>query len=148
MSRKQSEKQTKERVAKFGEVFTPPHIVAQMCDMLEAESPGCFEPQKTFLEPSCGDGAFVLEILRRKFNRCRTRKDYAAALDSVYAFEIQADNVEDCIENVINLCKEYFEPTRAERELIEDHVIQCDGLKVMKLLARWKEEDADVDYKQ
>ena len=141
MSRKQGRKQTKERVAKFGEVFTPPHIVAQMCDMLEAESPGCFEPQKTFLEPSCGDGAFVLEILRRKFDRCRKRSEFAQALDSVYGMEIQADNVEDCIANVTALCERYFNPTKAELETINDHIIQCDGLKVMKLLARWKEGD-------
>lgn len=124
-----------ERVKKFGEVFTPVKTVREMCDMLEAESPGCFEPERTFLEPACGDGAFVAEILRRKFDRCKCRRDYTVALESVYGFEIQADNVDRCIQNLTFLCCQYFKPTKAEGQIICDHIIQCDGLKVMKMLA-------------
>ena len=82
-----------ERIRKYGEVFTPPDVVSHMCDMLEDESPGAFAPDKTFLEPTCGDGAFVVEILRRKFDNCRTRSDFTAAINSVYGLEIQADNM-------------------------------------------------------
>lgn len=124
----------RERVRKYGEVFTPPEIVSHMCDLLEAESPGAFAIEKTFLEPSCGDGAFILEILRRKFTGCRTHDDYRAALESVYGFEIQADNVAACIENVTALCREYFKPNRDDLQLINDHIIMCDSPKVMKLL--------------
>ena len=126
----------KARIREFGEVFTPPHIVSQMCDMLEAENPEAdvFAPETTFLEPTCGDGAFVLEILRRKFDRCEKRADFTAALRSVYGMELQADNVAACIENVTALCRERFEPTRAELEIINDHIIQADALKVMKMM--------------
>jgi hypothetical protein len=55
--------------------------------------------------------------------------------------ELQADNVQDCIENVKTLCGQYFKPTRAELQMIEDHIIQCDALKVMKLLARYGEKE-------
>ena len=133
-----------EKIRQFGEVFTPGWCVRDMCDMLQAENDDrdVFAPETTFLEPSCGDGAFILEILRRKFDRCKCRRDlYIVALESVYGFEIQADNVEKCIENVTALCWKYFRVTRAEREIIEDHIIQCDGLKVMKLLARMQEEE-------
>lgn len=126
-----------ERVKKFGEVFTSVKTVREMCDMLEEESPGCFEPERTFLEPTCGTGAFVLEILRRKFERCKCRLDYRIALESVYGFEIQADNVDKCIENVKALCSEYFRPTQGDIQIINDHIIQCDALKVMKLLAQF-----------
>lgn len=44
--------------------------------------------------------------------------------------------MERCIENVVALCGAYFKPTLAEMEIINDHIIQCDGLKVMKLLER------------
>lgn len=125
-----------EKVKKFGEVFTPVKTVRDMCDMLETESPGCFEPGRTFLEPACGEGAFVAEILRRKFDRCKRRRDYTVALESVYGFEIQADNVEKCIQNLTILCCQYFKPTKAEEQIISDHIIQCDGLKVMKMLAK------------
>lgn len=131
----------RERVRKYGEVFTPPEVVSHMCDLLEAESPGAFGIEKTFLEPSCGDGAFILEILRRKFAGCRTREDYRAAIGSVYGFEIQADNVEKCIENVTALCREYFRPNKEDLQIISDHVILCDGLKVMKLLHKSEKID-------
>ncbi len=126
---------SRERVQKFAEVFTPEHIVRDMCDMLEREDPDAFLPEKTFLEPTCGEGAFVLEILRRKFARCRTRKDYSTAIKSVYAMEIQADNVQITIDAVTALCREHFKPTKEDYQTIDDHIIQCDSLKVMRLLA-------------
>lgn len=126
---------SKERVAKYGEVFTPQRIVDRMCDMLEEEKPGAFEPERTFLEPSCGEGAFILEILRRKFANCKKRQDYTTALESVYGFELLADNVEATIQKITALCESIFKLTKAEREIISDHIIQCDALKILKLLS-------------
>jgi len=132
----------RERIRKYGEVFTPPEVVSNMCDILEEESPGAFAIEKTFLEPACGDGAFILEILRRKFAGCRAREDYRAAIESVYGFELQADNVAACIANVTALCREYFRPTKEDLQTISDHVILCDGLKVMRMMARMNEREA------
>lgn len=131
----------KDRVRIYGEVFTPAHIVTKMCDMLEQENPGCFEPGTTFLEPTCGDGAFVLEILRRKFLLCSHRRDFTEALRSLYAMEIQADNVEKTIARVTELCREYFTPTKQELQIISDHVIQADSLKVMRMIADMNERE-------
>lgn len=125
-----------ERIKKYGEVFTPLKTVVDMCDLLETESAmDAFAPERTFLEPTCGDGAFIIEILRRKFKRCKRRQDYTTALKSVYGLEIQPDNVAACIENVKALCAEYFKPTKAEVEIINDHIIMCDALKVMRMMA-------------
>ena len=63
----------KERVKKFGEVFTPEWMVRKMCDELEENSPGAFDIDSTFLEPTCGDGVFVEEILRRIENNLDPR---------------------------------------------------------------------------
>lgn len=126
---------SKDRVSRYGEVFTPPHIVKQMCDTLEENNPGAFAPGKTFLEPTCGEGAFIIEILGRKFANCKTRKDYTVSLKSVYGFELLADNVAVTIQNVTDMCEEHFKPTKEEREIIRDHIIQCDALKVLKLLS-------------
>lgn len=130
-----------DRVRIYGEVFTPAHIVTKMCDMLEQENPGCFEPGTTFLEPTCGDGAFVLELLRRKFLLCSHRRDFTEALRSLYAMEIQADNVEKTIARVTELCREYFTPTKQELQIINDHVIQADSLKVMRMIADMNERE-------
>lgn len=125
----------KERVQKYGEVFTPQWVVDDMCDMLLKDNPDCYLPEKTFLEPACGEGVFLLEILRRKFANCKNRSDYSVALKSVYGFEIQADNVEKTIQNITDLCWEYFKPSKDDLETIKNHIIMCDGLKVMKMLA-------------
>ena len=122
------------------EIFTPDWLVKDMCDMLAAESPNedIFAPERTFLEPTCGDGNFVVEILRRKFDRCCFRQDYTTALKSVYGLDIQADNIEECIRRVTELCKRYFKPTKEELQIINDHYIMCDSLKIMRMMADGK----------
>jgi hypothetical protein len=118
------------------EVFTPDWLVKDMCDMLERENleDDVFSPWHTFLEPSCGDGNFVVEILKRKFSRCTCRTDYTIALKSVYGMDIQADNISECILRVTELCKRYFKPTKQELQIINDHYIMCDSLKIMKMI--------------
>lgn len=126
----------KEKVRKYGEVFTPQWVVEKMCDALEEESGAFDDIDKTFLEPSCGDGVFILEILKRKFKLCKKKSDYIRAIESVYGFEIQDDNVDKCINNVIDFCKKYFNPNKNDIQVIKEHIILCDSLKVMKLLSK------------
>ena len=138
----------KERIQKFGEVFTPQWMVEKMCDELPANA---FDPGKTFLEPACGDGVFVCEVLRRKFRRCRKRSDYSVALASVYAMDIQQQNVTDTIKNVTKLCGEYFRLAKADHETIADHVILCDSLKIMRMMndpQLWRGEAARGGWEQ
>lgn len=123
---------SEERVRDFGEVFTPVHIVNKMLDTLPQE---VFMPDKTFLEPACGEGAFIIEILKRKFANCKKRRDYTDSLKSVYGMELQEDNVDICIKNIIALCEEYFKPTKGDIQIINDHIIQADSLKIMKMLS-------------
>ena len=54
---------SRERVATYGEVFTSEKEVAAMLDLVESQTKRI---EATFLEPSCGDGAFLSEILKRK----------------------------------------------------------------------------------
>ena len=90
---------SKERVRKHGEVFTPIHIVKKMVDCLEEEQAGrvesIYDPGSTFMEPTCGNGVFVGEICRRKFNRFHAlKRDPVNALKDVYAVDIMPDNVQ------------------------------------------------------
>ena len=54
---------SKERIADFGEVFTPEKEVNAMLDLVENEIERI---DSRFLEPACGDGNFLIQILRRK----------------------------------------------------------------------------------
>lgn len=124
---------SRERVSKYGEVFTNEREVKAMCDLIP---PDVWENiESSFLEPCCGEGVFILEILKRKFSHCRTKKDYTTVLQSVYGMDIQADNVEKCISNIVDLCKVTFPITKAQIEIINNHIVQADSLKIIDMMA-------------
>ena len=54
-----------DRVKSLGEVFTPKNIVKQMLDQPEVMEK-VNDLTATILEPSAGEGAFLVEVLRRK----------------------------------------------------------------------------------
>lgn len=54
---------SRSRVRDHGEVFTPDFIVNDMLNLVKDESENIVS---TFLEPACGNGNFLIEILRRK----------------------------------------------------------------------------------
>ena len=54
---------SKERVREHGEVFTAEREVKAMCDLVKDETERI---DSRFLEPACGDGNFLAEILKRK----------------------------------------------------------------------------------
>ena len=58
-----SQVKTKERVRQHGEVFTAEREVNAMLDLVKHEASNIVS---TFLEPACGDGNFLAEILSRK----------------------------------------------------------------------------------
>lgn len=125
---------SKERVTKFGEVFTPPHIVKQMCDMLEENSPGTFERDKTFLEPTCGNGNFLVEILLRKLAACKHEDDFLPALRSIYGIDLLPDNVQESRGRMLALftayCGEAYRETA--EEILKTNIICGDSLKLME----------------
>lgn len=126
---------SKERVKQYAEVFTNEREVKAMCDLFPAEIWG--NVGSTFLEPCVGEGAFVIEVLKRKFLNCKKRTDFTKALKSVYGMDIQADNVQKTINNIIELCNDYFQPTKEEIKIINMHIMQADSLKVMEMLANY-----------
>ena len=81
---------SRERVKSYGEVFTPRHMVDKMLDLVanELEGPGFVD--KTFLEPSAGDGNFLVAILQHwKEGRIRdiikqTRAQPGSELAQIY----------------------------------------------------------------
>ena len=54
---------SKQRVADHGEVFTPAWMVEAMLDLVKGETERI---DARFLEPACGSGNFIVQILRRK----------------------------------------------------------------------------------
>ena len=93
---------SKQRVADHGEVFTAEREVKAMCDLVADE---CLRIDSRFLEPACGEGNFLEEILSRKLDVVTRRykkspydyeRNALLALGSLYGVEIQMDNVLLC----------------------------------------------------
>ena len=97
---------SKQRVKDFAEVFTNEREVNAMCDLAPSEIWENIE--STVLEPACGNGNFIVEILARKYSHCKTEKDGLKALTSVVGVDIQQDNVDECRERLLKQYIEYF----------------------------------------
>ena len=110
------------RVKETSEVFTPTKDIQEKLDILEKEDPELFlNPNKTFLEPSCGDGQFLSEVIIRKIERsgCTLEK----ALSTIYGVELMEDNVK--------LCKERLagpNPTQEILDILDENIVCADAL--------------------
>lgn len=85
---------SKQRVKDHGEVFTPEHIVKDMCDLVKDD---ILDFKTNIFEPTCGNGNFLVEIFDRRMKQCYSLKDKIQATISVYGVDIQQDNVEESI---------------------------------------------------
>ena len=99
-----SQIKSRQRVAQHGEVFTNPREVNAMLDLVRDES---FRLDSRFLEPACGDGNFLIEILRRKLSLLKDIKSPTEwefksliAVGSCYGIELLEDNCEACRERL------------------------------------------------
>lgn len=115
-----SQIKSKARVAAHGEVFTAEREVNAMLDLVKPETERI---DSRFLEPACGEGAFLAEILRRKLSvalresRIPRRKsislpDYekkaVIAACSIYGVDILQDNVEICRGRMFDIWNEAY----------------------------------------
>lgn len=121
---------SKSRVTRFGEVFTAEREVKAMCDLISEEMYS--DITKTFLEPACGEGVFLIEILKRKFAYCKNEYDGLRALNSLYGIDIQRDNVSITCRNLVALYKEHFPQANIFAEcfawsIVATHII-CDDM--------------------
>jgi hypothetical protein len=107
----------KARVKATGEVFTPTPLVNEILDKMDNEL--FVDSDKTFLDPSCGDGQFLAGVLYRKLQNGST---FEQALSTVYGVDLMEDNVE--------LCRERLLCGREDlRHIVEQNIVCADGLR-------------------
>ena len=107
---------SRQRVAERGEVFTAEREVNAMLDLVKQETERI---DSRFLEPACGNGNFLVEILRRKLEVVRRQYQKqlselelqaTIALSSIYGVDIMKDNVEECCQRLLDIvCRWYAE---------------------------------------
>lgn len=138
---------SKQRVADHGEVFTAEREVKAMCDLVKQETERI---DSRFLEPACGDGNFLAEILTRKLEIVKKKYQKSAydwerysllALGSMYGVDILSDNAQACRERLYSIwereykavCKkECCDNTRASaRYILQRNVVCGNALTLM-----------------
>ena len=138
---------SKQRVVDHGEVFTPPWMVDAMLDLVKDETERI---DSRFLEPACGSGNFIKQIMRRKLAAVEIKygksefdkQQYALlALMCIYGIELLADNITECRANVLEIFAEYLnlEETN-DLYLAASHVLSQNLVHGDALTMRTKED--------
>ena len=148
---------SKERVREHGEVFTAEREVKAMCDLVKDET---VRIDSRFLEPACGDGNFLAEILKRKLAVVRKKygkspldyeKNSLLAASSIYGMDILQDNVTACRARMFDIwnrdytavCKkECDDQTRDAVRFILSRNIVCGNALTLKCV---DENGNDID---
>ena len=108
------------RIKLTEECFTPTDLCKEIVFEFETNDPDLFSnSQKTFLDPSCGDGQFLGEVLIRKVEN---GIPFDQALSTVYGVDLMPDNVELCRERL--LCGQ-----KHLRHIVEQNIVCADALR-------------------
>ena len=78
------------RVKETGEVFTPPELVNKMLDELDYDWVN--KPKRTFLDPTCGSGNFLVEIAKRGIHP-----------EFIYGVDLMQDNIDTTKLRLLNI---------------------------------------------
>ena len=99
---KPNQVKSKKRVADHGEVFTNEREVNAMLDLVKNETERI---DSRFLQPACGNGNFLAEVLKRKIavvdgryskSQLEWERYAVIAISSIYGVEILEDNANEC----------------------------------------------------
>jgi hypothetical protein len=134
---------SRQRVIDYGEVFTPEWMVNDMLDLVKDESERI---DSRFLESACGEGNFLVVVLRRKlavvqarFGSSEFERQHQAllALMCIYGIELLEDNVEACRLRLMNIFIDYLKiaidsPFYAAAEsVLQSNILHADALTMM-----------------
>jgi SAM-dependent methyltransferase len=147
MNKKNLEKQviSKQRVADHGEVYTSEREVRAMLNLVRSETERI---DSRFLEPACGTGNFLVEVLWRKLRvvaqkysnmQLEYERNAVLAVSSLYGIDILADNIQVCRDRLFEVFFRDFyddlfedkvkeECCRSVKYILECNIIQGDAL--------------------
>lgn len=135
---------SKKRVADHGEVYTGKREVNAMLDLVKQETERI---ESRFLEPACGKGNFLAEILERKLRVVESRygksqleyeRNAVLAVSSIYGIDILEDNVVECRKRLFDIFDQNYnglfkeaakdECRNAVKYILERNIICGDAL--------------------
>ena len=131
---------SKKRVTDHGEVLTGKREVNAMLDLVKQETERI---DSRFLEPACGTGNFLAEVLERKLRVVETRyrksqleyeRNSVIAVSSLYGIDILEDNVIECRKRLFDIFDQHYsnlfkeECLNAVKYILERNIIWGDAL--------------------
>lgn len=144
LRRQEKQVVSRRRVADHGEVYTAQREVNAMLDLVKQETERI---ESRFLEPACGSGNFLTEVLSRKLkiveNRySKSQLEYewyvVIAASSIYGIDLLKDNVIECRKRLFDIFnKKYIylykdaakeECRNSVRYIFEKNIIWGDAL--------------------
>lgn len=139
---------SRQRIAKHGEVFTAEREVKAMCDLVKQETERI---ESRFLEPACGNGNFLAEVLSRKLKVVKERygkstSDYekysVLAVTSIYGVELLPDNAAECRDRLFTMWNDAYSSNNKEetdeqcreavRFILEKNILCGDALTLLQ----------------
>ena len=140
---------SKDRVTDFGEVNTSEREVNAMLDLVEQETERL---DSRFLEPACGDGNFLIEVLNRKLdvlvknykkNQYEFEKNAVVVIGSIYGVDILEDNAQSARDRLFNRFLEVYEKLfkdflnqdliQSVKFILDKNIIHGDALTLKKV---------------
>ena len=134
---------SKQRVADHGEVFTNQREVNAMLDLVKHETERI---DSRFLEPACGNGNFLAEVLKRKLavvdsryskSQVEWERYSVIAVSSIYGVDILEDNAQECRDRLLGIYTDWYskvfkqvknECIRSVRFLLSRNILWGDAL--------------------
>lgn len=105
------------RAKQTAEVFTPASLVRQMLKKLPNE---VWHKNKSFLDPACGNGNFLVAVLVRKIERGHNPLD---ALRNVYGVDIMKDNIQECRLRLLKIISVYTDVTEEHIRTVFQNIV-------------------------
>jgi len=135
---------SKKRIADHGEVFTSQREVNAMLDLVKQETERI---DSRFLEPACGTGNFLTEILERKIqvvekkyrkSQLEFERNLVLSISSMYGIDILEDNIIECRKRLFEIADKKYtalfkkkasdKVRHALRFILEKNIIHGDAL--------------------
>jgi type I restriction-modification system DNA methylase subunit len=137
---------SKDRIKQTGEVFTPLELVDEILGKLPVEL--FKDPKKTFIDPACGDGNFLVRVVAWKIHHGSTPKQ---ALKTTYGVDIMPDNIRHCKERLLMVADEHdddiFGMADARKKygkIVDRNIVCADALKEWDF-ENWRRKTDIVD---
>jgi len=119
-----SQTKSEKRVKQFGEVFTPTELIEKMMDQVPTSE--WIDEKETFIDPACGNGNFLVEILNR---RLTLGVSPDVAVENLYGIDIMPDNIVECHTRMLDVLEKHGHKSSDFLEVIKANIVLANSLE-------------------